>query len=300
MTITFNIDKSQRKALARRIGELMGAEVRYCGVPSCAYQIGSMMLGKDAVLTGEADENALRTLLNALKDEGYQFTADLPESPQNAQESECGEDIAVQAEPMGYASEDETAEDDTVVTDVSIASADENTGEYATDDTTHLTISMPRSFFTDQALDNLRRIVSNKAALIKHALVTDTLDIVTTDDKIEFPWFTLTEEGDSAAYMQFIPMLCEFAKVRKRVVTKAATSDNTADDNVNEKYAFRCFLLRLGMIGEEYKAARKVLLRNLTGSSDFRSGKPESSESHNLNQPEGGAQDATDENTVSE
>ena len=279
MTITFNIDKSQRKSLAHRIGELMGAEVRYCGVPSCAYQIGGMALGKDAVLTGEEDENVLRTLLNALKDEGYQFTAKLPESPQNAQESECegDSDTSVQAEQVGYASEDETSEDDT----------------------THLTISMPRSFFTEQALDNLRRIISNKSTLIKHALGTDSLDIVATDDKIEFPWFTLTEEGDSAAYMQFIPMLCEFAKVRKRVVAKSASSDNTADDSINEKYAFRCFLLRLGMIGEEYKAARKVLLRNLTGSSAFRSGKPELSESHNLNQS-GGARDATDENTVSE
>lgn len=295
MTITFNIDKSQRKSLAHRIGKLMGAEVRYCGVPSCAYQIGSMMLGKNAVLIGEADKNVLRTLLNALNDEGYQFTADFTDSPQNAQESVCGEDIAVQAEPMGYASEDETAEDDTVVTDASIAPADENTGEDAADDTTHLTISMPHSFFTNQALDNLRHIISNKSTLIKHALNTDSLDIVVTDDKIEFPWFTLIEDGDSAAYMQFIPMLCEFAKVRKRVVDKVTDVDN-------EKYAFRCFLLRLGMIGEEYKAARKVLLHNLTGSSAFRRGKPEPSDNQNqsLNQPEGGAQDATDENTVSE
>ena len=269
MTITFNIEKSQRKALAHRIGELMGAEVRYCGVPSCAYQIGSMMLSKNAVLTGEGAEDSIRTLLNALENEGYQFTAD---STQEAQESECGDDTAVQTDEQVDASED---------------------------DTSHLTISMPRSFFTDQALDNLRRIISNKAALIKHALGTDSLDIVVTDDKIEFPWFTLTEEGDSTAYMQFITMLCEFAKVRKRVVAKSETSDCTADDSVNEKYAFRCFLLRLGMIGEEYKATRRVLLRNLTGSSAFRRGKPEPSDNQNqsLNQPEGGAQD---ENTLSE
>ena len=249
MTITFNIDKSQRKALAHRIGELMGAELRYCGVPSCAYQIGSMALGKDAVLTGEDAEDAIRTLLNALKSDGYQFSAD---SFQNAQESACGE------------------------------------ADSTEDDITHLTISMPRSFFTEQALDNLRRIVFNKAVLINHALGTDSLDIAVTDEKVEFPWFTLTEEGDSAAYMQFIPMLCEFAKVRKRVVDKAT-------DVNNEKYAFRCFLLRLGMIGEEYKAARKVLLRNLTGSSAFRSGKPEPFE--NQSQPEEGVQD---ENTISE
>jgi len=41
----------------------------------------------------------------------------------------------------------------------------------------------------------------------------------------------------------------------------------------NEKYAFRCFLLRLGFIGAEYKIERKILLRNLTGSSAFKSGR---------------------------
>ena len=40
----------------------------------------------------------------------------------------------------------------------------------------------------------------------------------------------------------------------------------------NEMYAFRCFLLRLGFIGDEYKAARKILLRNFTGSAAFKSG----------------------------
>ena len=59
---------------------------------------------------------------------------------------------------------------------------------------------------------------------------------------------------------------------------------NKPDASDNEKYAFRCFLLRLGMIGADYKAARKVLLRRLTGSSAFRHGKPE-----------GGADDAVSE-----
>ena len=40
----------------------------------------------------------------------------------------------------------------------------------------------------------------------------------------------------------------------------------------NEKYAFRCFLLRLGFIGDEYKVDRKILLRNLKGSSAFKNG----------------------------
>ena len=43
-------------------------------------------------------------------------------------------------------------------------------------------------------------------------------------------------------------------------------------ENENEKYAFRCFLLRLGFIGDEYKADRKLLLSKLNGSSSFKNG----------------------------
>ncbi len=56
------------------------------------------------------------------------------------------------------------------------------------------------------------------------------------------------------------------AKDAKRVTAKEKETDN-------DKYAFRCFLLRLGFIGDEYKSDRKVLLKNLTGSSAFKSGK---------------------------
>ena len=59
--------------------------------------------------------------------------------------------------------------------------------------------------------------------------------------------------------------LCEMARNQKRVNAAEKTTDN-------EKYAFRCFLLRLGFIGAEYKAARKILLKNLSGSSAFRNG----------------------------
>lgn len=44
MNIRFNIEKSQRKALAQKIGELAEMDVRYCGVPSCAYEIGFFTL----------------------------------------------------------------------------------------------------------------------------------------------------------------------------------------------------------------------------------------------------------------
>ena len=216
MNIKFNIEKSQRKALAQKIGELTGDEVKYLGVPSCGYQIGAYTLDKEAVLHG-----------NELPDE-----------------------IRSELQKAGY-----TAEDEPVA----------------------LTISMPRDFFGEQGLENLLQIIENKETLLKHALNTESLVVNECEETVEFPWFTVEKDGDGDAYARFITALCEFAKNLKRVVNKPDTSDN-------EKYAFRCFLLRLGMIGEEYKPVRKVLLRRLTGSSAFRHGKPE-----------GGADDAVSE-----
>ncbi len=216
MNIKFNIEKSQRKALAQKIGELAEMDVRYCGVPSCAYQIGAYTLDKEAVLHGD----------------------------------ELPDEIRSELQKAGYTAEDEPEA---------------------------LTISMPRDFFTEQSMNNLLQLIANKETLLKHALNTESLAVNECEETVEFPWFTIKQDGDADAYAKFITMLCEFAKNLQRVVNKPDTSDN-------EKYAFRCFLLRLGMIGEEYKPVRRVLLRRLTGSSAFRHGKPE-----------GGADDAVSE-----
>ena len=93
------------------------------------------------------------------------------------------------------------------------------------------------------------------------------LNLEVTDTKVSFPWFIGTPTPDELkAYDTFICKLCEMARNQKHVNAKEKDTDN-------EKYAFRCFLLRLGFIGDEYKNERKILLRKLTGSSAFKSGK---------------------------
>ena len=130
-------------------------------------------------------------------------------------------------------------------------------------ESTKLTVQMPADFFTEHTLSNLRQICENKATLFKAAFQTDSLDIIPSDEKVEFPWFTVEQDDDADACCTFISMLCEFAKNQGRINRKPDTSDNP-------KYTMRCFLIRLGMVGAEFKAARKVILRNLTGNSAFR------------------------------
>lgn len=129
-----------------------------------------------------------------------------------------------------------------------------------------LTIVIPRESLTDTALENLQKITANKQTLFQRAFRMDSTEIEITDEKINFTWFPYTMDGDDiAAYTQFISRLCDMARDAKRVSSKPTETDN-------DKYAFRCFLLRLGFIGKEYKTARRILLRNLTGNSAFRYG----------------------------
>ena len=135
--------------------------------------------------------------------------------------------------------------------------------EETDDEENSLTVEMPLELVDDSTIDRLRKIVENKGELFKAAFKTDSLEINLTEKTVEFPWFTIEQDSDADAYCTFISMLCEFAKNQSRINNKPDTTDNP-------KYTMRCYLLRLGMIGAEYKALRKVLLRNLSGSSAFR------------------------------
>ena len=127
-------------------------------------------------------------------------------------------------------------------------------------------VSMPKSLFTDNNLENLKALIAAKGSIIKKALGVDDLPLEVTDMKVSFPWFPATPTPDEMnAYDAFICKLCEMARSQSRVNSSEKPVDN-------EKYAFRCFLLRLGFIGNEYKTARKILLKNLSGSSAFRNG----------------------------
>lgn len=113
---------------------------------------------------------------------------------------------------------------------------------------------------------NLTNLLDAKGELIKKALGVDDIRIEIDEEKVSFPWFSELPDADTCkAYQNFIAALCKMSKEQKRI--------NSTEKKVeNEKYSFRCFLLRLGFIGEEYKNDRKILLKNLSGSSAFKNG----------------------------
>lgn len=129
-----------------------------------------------------------------------------------------------------------------------------------------LSIELPLKDTTEAAIENLRRMVESKATLIKKALDANSLEIELTEDTIRFPWFNRIPEPEViSAATHLLGQMLAAAKSQKRVTAKKKETDN-------EKYAFRCFLLRLGFIGNEYKETRRTLLQNLTGNAAFRTG----------------------------
>lgn len=235
MRIEFNRTGAERKALVKAISDITGAAAVYKYMPTCAYEIDYFTVTKDGTLEFDdrADSEEIENLLEQLAERGF-TAADMPDTAADSGEEETTEEV----------SEDAAAEPQ-----------GESVG---------LTVSIP---LDKVAVGNITKLLDAKGSLIKKALGITDLPIEITEDAVSFHWFAACPDADTAkAYTDFIAALCQMSKEQKRI--------NATEKKVtNEKYAFRCFLLRLGFIGAEYKADRKILLKNLTGSSAFKTAK---------------------------
>lgn len=296
MKLIYNVTGSERKSLVGTISAALNTPTKYLGAPTFVYEIGGYHIDKTGTLIGPDNLD----LEDVLHQAGFDADGDSREYDEpDTYESGLGGMGALdeipdidQHHPGQYTNHNAPITDtmqrqlDEVLAfeDLRMDGREElglgrtrhenfqgENGMQASDvpepdDGIGLVIEMPRSSFTDTALDNLKRLVYSKDSLIKKALGAKTLELEITDDKVRFPWF---EDGTNAdavkAYTHFVAALCEMARVQKRVTAKEKEMDN-------DKYAFRCFLLRLGFIGATYKEERKILLRNLSGSSAFKDG----------------------------
>ena len=233
MILHFNVTGENRKKMIRAVEEVTGQKAKYLGVPSCAYRIGKYTVGKNGEL--EYDDSLPAEETAAVIDASVTATSLSPAEWAEIEETAKSEEIA------------ETAEE---------TSQSENLG---------LTIGFP---LENVMVGNFIKLLEAKGSLIKKALGLENLPIEVTEDQVNFPWWdTMPEDFEEiTTYTNFLAALCRMSKEQKRITAKEKAVDN-------EKYAFRCFLLRLGFIGAEYKKDRKILLKNLTGSSAFKATK---------------------------
>ena len=254
---SYNRTGAERKALVDAISRILEKPAVYLGAPTFAYAVGDYRISRKGSLFGmnDAGREEMESLVLRLQEEGF-----IAETP--AEEDSLIEEATVgTAEVATENVVDEATEAAADNTDTAPLMATGNSDEENT-----LTIEMPKAGFTDTSLDNLQKIIASKAALLKKALGTDNLAVIDTGDTLKFPWFALHGlVGEADAYSRLVAAMCGMAKKQKRVTAKER-------DTGNDKFDMRLFLVRLGFVGDEYKEARKILLRSLTGNSSWKSG----------------------------
>ena len=193
-------------------------------------------------------------------------TATVTETEEVSEETETTAETATQPDTAAVTETEEVSEETETTaqneTPPEAAPTAENNG------IDRFSISMRRDFFDEALFSKLDRLIESKSDLFKMAFKTDDLSYEKSEDRVTCAWFPWTGAPDEGiAYSTFIDMLTKHLKEQKRVNASKTQTDNP-------KFAMRVFLIRLGMVGNEYKAARKILLRNLEGSSAFRKGAP--------------------------
>ena len=246
MEVRYNVTGERRKELVQVISEITGARAFYQFMPTCNYIVDFFTITKDGTLIFDdrSDSEEVEIVLEGIAEAGFECEAapgadsgdtaasagDSGETPNEEPEAAQGADSGNTTAPAG------------------------NTG---------LTVSLPMDGFTADALDRLRMLVGSKAKLIRKALGAASLDIQTDAERVSFPWWdTMPEPQEAQAFTAFVAALCAMAKEAKRVTA-------TEKEVESEKYVFRGFLLRLGFIGAGCKDQRKLLLKNLSGTSAF-------------------------------
>lgn len=237
MQIKYNVTGDRRKAMVAIMRDTLQDTTRYLGAPSFAFQVGAYTVDKNGMVTcpDDTDPAQIDMLIRELERDG--FVGDRVGEVINPTEPKPAEPEQQENERPRIAGPD------------------------------RLAIELPKDGMTSTAIENLRKLAASKATLLKKALGTDSLPITEHPDRIEFGWFRPTDDQtEIAVYYQLVQGLCELARSQQRVNAKEQIVEN-------ERYALRCFLLRLGFIGTEYKDARKILLKNLSGSAAFKGAK---------------------------
>jgi hypothetical protein len=243
-----------RKELINQLSQHLEVQATYLGGPSFAYQVGDYTVNREGKIQDkEGQEWEMETLLGQTVQAGRENGAINAAGVLNA---------IAETEPIALA------------------------------------VEIPLEGYDGKSLINLLRMIYSKQHLIKKALELD-IDLVdegsiaaseqermVASDNLkqalegvrcpgidfdcakETITFKLGAVGDSPekvqAATQLLALVNTYAKrQKKKVAARVKPTDN-------EKYTFRTWLLRLGMIGDEYKASRKLLLRNLSGNASFR------------------------------
>lgn len=240
---------SDRKALAKAIAEILGAEVRYEGAPSFAYTVDHFTVRRDSTVAFDdsADSDEVEHLIEELTERGFIERTDEIEEleisvPIEGMDGDAFRNLLFMLHSKQYLLNRVTRRESFAVSDRLIATLGDNP---------------PDGYEAFCA-----------------ALSADTGElkgIRFDEDKVTFTFPISDDPAKNRAYAELSAFMVARAKDAGRVTA-------TEQKPENEKYYLRSWLLRLGLTGEGGKASRKALLAGLKGHTAFRT--PADAEKH--------------------
>lgn len=268
MKKSYNVTGIERKEMAQVIGNAIGIEPVYMRMPTCAYAVNNMIISVegDLIWDERTDDETIEKVTAALERAGFTAEETAPAATEAESEETAEEPRQEAAEPEPLA----------------------------------LTVRVPLTRHTGNSLRNLVNLIYTRASLINKALGTgfaaeqglvealgeeslNTLEdfrralaayeeehgtalkgMTVTEGEVIFSSLPETTDADLLnAFTQLVAMMNTQAIRQKRIRIKEVAEEN-------EKYALRIWLTRVGMNGSEYKTTRKILMKNLSGDSAFR------------------------------
>ena len=231
---SFKVVGLERKTVAQIIAVATNHPVKYAGPPTFAYEVGEVLIDRGGMITIPFDET-IAIILSALHENG--------------------------TEPDGDAA---------------------------------ITIAMGEH--TGVSLRNLINLIYSKDELLRNSLGRDEpllpftlIELINSVKLEQVEDFKECIEGQDTGGIKFdfinntlgfnfykatldieqVKTHLAFSTLLEAQAIKQKHSSVQQKKKGNEKYAMRCWLLRLGMIGDDYKVERKILLEKLTGNCSF-------------------------------
>lgn len=254
---TQKVTGQERKAIAGVIAEAVAQEVKYSGPPTFSYVVGGWTIDKTGNISSPeieiAEIDGIKAVFEALENAGLRAEGDLS--------------ITLSAsEHTGV----------TLRNLINIISSKEKLFCKALDRQSGI---IPQSLaevlnaIPLDALEDFMKVYNNWLD-VESCTSADHLWLGDLPDSIRFSFYNGSLKLEELkAYVTLSLRLNEQAKTQKHASSKQKEAEN-------EKYALRCFLLRLGFIGNEYKSERKVLLSRVEGNGSWK--KPVTSAQENI------------------
>ena len=127
-------------------------------------------------------------------------------------------------------------------------------------------IFVPLENFTGFSFETLDRLMQSKGQLIARACGVGEVKTAIEDGCVRFELPKLSEDTIPAASDLFASIVA-YVTAHPHLHSRSRTSGN-------DRYAFRCFMLRLGLSGDAHRQTRLTLLANLPGDAAFLHGRP--------------------------